>query len=88
MSDLKSVSELVSELIPESVSSLTGYEVAKVASVVVGRYVREQLVYSYIRQNMIASVSIDGQKRVRRDVAIAWIAKYGSKHTVRTDLQK
>jgi hypothetical protein len=58
-------------------TDLSPYAVAKVASDVIGRYVREQVVYSYVRQGFLkAHKDSRGHWVVSRDVAVAWVTKY------------
>jgi hypothetical protein len=72
----KSVRELIAE------PNVSPYALAQYASVLCGRYVREQMVYQYVAKGRIPSVLIDGRKNVSREDAIAWLVKYAAKNVL------
>lgn len=75
----------ITTAIPEEVEALTPYQLAGVASVLKGAYVREQMVYQYTLKGTIPTTTAlktkkDGTTRqvkaVKREDAIEWLAKY------------
>ena len=74
-----SLKDRIEEILPQA-DSFTGYQLAGFASQLCGRYVREQTVYSYVRQGFIPSIEVSGKKRVSREAAAAWLEKYVSRN--------
>jgi hypothetical protein len=63
---------------------LTGYEVSKLTSTLVGRYVREQMVYNYMKNGMIKTTPMpDGKRRVSQEQFRTWFSKFGTKNGVK-----
>jgi hypothetical protein len=68
-------------------SELTGYELAKLATLVCQEHIREQMMYNYIAKKLIPSfVNADGAKRVSHDDAVAWLTKFASKRGANVDV--
>jgi hypothetical protein len=71
---INTFAEAIDALITTDVSP---YRLAEVTSQVIGRQVRPQVVYSYVRQGFIKAHKNDlGKWVVARDVAVAWSLKY------------
>ena len=65
-------------------SEVSPYKLSKIASELVGRYVREQMVYSYVRQGLIKGSKNElGKWSIKREDANVWLNKYVPKHVVK-----
>jgi hypothetical protein len=61
--------------------TISPYRLANLTSVLVGRYVREQMVYQYVQKGFISSsLNEDGKIQVDRAEAHRWMKKYSTKN--------
>jgi len=65
----------------EGVTTISPYKLAGLASLLNNKYVREQMVYSYVKKNMIPSVRVEGKLQVKVEDARTWLVKYTTKHS-------
>ena len=77
------VDEIVNNLFEGKDTFLTPYRVAKIVSQYV--YVREQMMYNYVKNELIPSEVVDGRRMIGRQDAIDWSVKYITKKMNKND---
>lgn len=78
--ELDEVDVEINDLLGDRVQ-ISPYRLANLTSVLVGRYVREQMVYQYVQKKFIASTkNADGKLQVERAEAFRWMKKYATKN--------
>jgi len=53
--------------------TMTGFELAALASEKLGRTIRPQMVYNYMKKGRIASVDVNGKQRISLEAAAQFI---------------
>jgi hypothetical protein len=74
------VSAIEEALLPFG-ETISPYHLAGVASVFCEKYVREQMLYSYVKKGLIPSAKQDGKIRISSKDATQWLFKYVLKHS-------
>ena len=82
MVEVKNLS--VEDLVEEGLGTKTvfsPYRLTVICETIMGRMVRPQMVYSYVRQGMIkGSKNSDGKWEITREVGKEWLVKYITKN--------
>lgn len=62
--------------------NLTGYELAKTLNLMFDTNIPPQMMYNYIRNNLIAVINVNGKKVITKDEAAKFLTKYGLRNVV------
>lgn len=79
---LELVVEVFEKLFPNR-TWLTAYEVSKALNEASGKNTPPQMMYNYIRQNLIPVSVVEGKKRVQLNDAIAFVTKYTTRNATK-----
>jgi alanine dehydrogenase len=66
---------------PKRDEFVTPYEVAKILKAEFGIERKPQMIYNYVRNNLIETEIFESQRLIRRSVAMAWCEKFAAKVT-------